>query len=112
MSVLHSDVLQPVAQIRDVGRVVRDRRIVMGMRQADLAVRAGMSRSRLLALEHDNSVDGISFRKLNELLSALGLQLAISFKPEPPPSRAERAAHQRNALRISPGVVIRPSSVA
>ena len=102
MSVPHPDVLQPVAQIQDVGRIVRARRTVMGMRQADLARRAGMSRSRLLALEHDSSVDGLSFRKLNHLLNALGLQLAICLQPEPPPSRAARAAHQQNALRVPP----------
>lgn len=111
MAAPHQDVLQQVAYIEDVGRIVRARRIMMGMRQEDLARLAGISRSRLLALEHNNSVDGLSFRKLNALLSALGLQLAISLKQEPQPARADVAAHKRNALRVPPGVVIKHSSM-
>lgn len=112
MAVQPQDIIQQVAQIQDVAQLVRARRQAMGLRQEDVAIRARMSRSRLADLELNNSVDGISFRKLNDLLCALGLQLAISLQPESPPSRADVAAHKRNGIRVPSDILIRQSSIA
>jgi len=93
--------------IQDVGRLVRDRRLALGLRQVDVADRAGLSRSRLLDLENNKPVEGLSFHNLCALLSALGLQLAIAA----PYDAAEVAAHHRNAIRVPAGIKLSVPSI-
>jgi len=105
------DIVLQVSQIQEVGKLVRARRQAMGLRQEDVAVRAGLSRSRLLDLEHNNAVEGMSFNKLNALLRVLGLQLAVILRPEPAPAPADVAAHRRNGIRVPRGVKVRLPSI-
>jgi len=93
--------------IQEVGRFVRERRRALGLRQADVAERAGLCRARLVDLENSKAVEGLSFHKLNSLLAALGLQLAISARHD----AAEVRAYQRNALRVPGNVKLRVPSI-
>lgn len=95
------------SSIHEIGRLVRERRRALGMRQADVAQRAGMSRSRLVDIENSNAVEGLSFHKLSALLMVLGWQLAIAVQHEP----ADVAAHQRNAIRVPAGIKLRIPSI-
>jgi transcriptional regulator with XRE-family HTH domain len=102
-----SALMASVSSIYAIGRLVRERRLVLGLRQAEVAARAGLSRSRLIALENNREVEGLSFHKLNALLIVLGLQLAISASYEP----AEVAAHLRNALKVPANIRIEVPSI-
>ena len=86
----------PGPSIQEVGRLVRERRRALGLRQVDVARRAGLSRSRLLDVENAKPVDGLSFRHLSALLAVLGLRLAIDSAYD----AAEVAAHRRSAIRV------------
>ena len=100
MAVAAQNILIQGPSIQDVGRLVRERRRALGLRQLDVADRAGLSRSRLLDLENDKPVEGLSFRNLSALLAVLGLQLAITAAY----GAAEVAVHNRNAIRV-PGSI-------
>lgn len=89
--------------IQEVGKLVRNRRQALGLSQVDVASRAGLSRSRLLDLENDKPVEGLSFYNLGAVLAVLGLQLVIAA----PHDAAEVAAHHRNALRVPAGIKLR-----
>ena len=93
--------------IQDVGKLVRERRRALGLRQVDVADRAGLSRSRLLDLENDKPVDGLGFQNLSALLAVLGLQLAIAA----PYDASEVAAHNRNAIRVPAGIKLKLPSI-
>jgi len=58
------------------GEVLR-RRLAMGLTQAELAVRAGLSRATVKAIEND-TVSDIGARKLAGLLEVLGARLDVS----------------------------------
>ncbi|HET7174468.1 MAG TPA: helix-turn-helix domain-containing protein [Gammaproteobacteria bacterium] len=95
------------SSIYEVGKLVRERRQALKMRQADVAARAGLSRSRLVDLEKNKAVEGLSFHKLNSLLAVLGLQLAIGVSHEP----SEVLAHNRNAILVPGNVKVRVPSI-
>lgn len=96
MAVHSQSLLIQGPSIQEVGKLVRERRQALGLRQIDVADRAGLSRSRLLDLENDKPVEGLSFYNLSALLAVLGLQLAIIA----PHDAAEVTAHNRNAIRV------------
>ena len=58
------------------GKSVSDARKEQGLRQVDLATRAGLSRATIDALENGRAGD-IGVSKLSRVLAALGLELAI-----------------------------------
>jgi transcriptional regulator with XRE-family HTH domain len=58
------------------GKSVSDARKEQGLRQIDLAKRAGLSRATIDALENGRASD-IGVSKLSRVLAALGLELAI-----------------------------------
>ncbi|MFI4920332.1 MAG: helix-turn-helix domain-containing protein [Gammaproteobacteria bacterium] len=93
--------------ISDIGRLIRERRIALGLAQAKVASLAGLSRSRLNALEKNREVDGLGFHKLNALLIVLGLQLAISASHE----AADVASHLRNAIKVPVNIKIQVPSI-
>lgn len=62
------------------GEVLR-RRLTMGLTQAELAVRAGLSRATVNAIEND-TVSDIGARKLAGLLEVLGARLDVSTIPD------------------------------
>lgn len=62
------------------GQVLR-RRLTMGLTQAELAVRAGLSRATVNAIEND-TVPDIGARKLAGLLKVLGARLDVSTIPD------------------------------
>jgi transcriptional regulator with XRE-family HTH domain len=62
--------------VAQIGQAVAAARSSAGLRQADLANRAGLSRATIDALENGRASD-IGVSKLSRLLASLGLELAI-----------------------------------
>jgi len=63
--------------VRKIGRVVAATRADRGLRQADLARKAGLSRATIDALENGRASD-IGVSRLSRILSVLGLELSIT----------------------------------
>ena len=59
-----------------IGQAVATARGSLGIRQVDLAARAGLSRATIDALENGRASD-IGFSKLARILAALGLELSL-----------------------------------
>lgn len=76
------------------GAAIRDARLAQTLSQAELAQRAGVSRSWLAKVEAGHR--GAEFEQILLVLSALGLTLSISDAPSAP------AADQRNSHRPAP----------
>ena len=74
----------------DIGALIRDRRIKLGLDQLSLAKKAGTSRKWLIEVENGKSRAeiGLVFRTLN----ALGIVLAETDDPHP--ARRSRAANE------------------
>jgi HTH-type transcriptional regulator / antitoxin HipB len=64
-----------VRSASDVGRSVRDRRRKLGLSQADLAKRAGVTRQWILALEAGKSTAELGL--VLSTLQALGLRISV-----------------------------------
>jgi transcriptional regulator with XRE-family HTH domain len=62
-----------------LGQMVHDRRAELGLTQADLAVRAGMTQPQLSRLESGGATPTVPL--LARLASALDADLDISFRP-------------------------------
>ncbi len=62
--------------IGQIGQTVAAARSSAGLRQADLATKAGLSRATIDALENGRASD-IGVSKLSRILAALGLELSI-----------------------------------
>jgi transcriptional regulator with XRE-family HTH domain len=62
--------------IGQIGQTVATARSVAGIRQTDLATKAGLSRATVDALENGRASD-IGVSKLSRILAALGLELSI-----------------------------------
>jgi len=80
---------RPSGGLAEAGEVVRDRRLQLGLTQADLADLAGVGLSSVRALEAGRETVGLSIALA--VLEALGLGLGIGTRP---------------ALRRSPGVLL------
>lgn len=61
---------------RQIGQVVKDRRIAMGITQSQLAELSNTSRSLVYRVEK-GATNGVAFDKLFDVLKALGLELAV-----------------------------------
>jgi len=59
-----------------IGHAVATARGSLGIRQVDLAARAGLSRATIDALENGRASD-LGFSKLARILAALGLELSL-----------------------------------
>ena len=59
-----------------LGKSISDARREQGLRQVDLATRAGLSRATIDALENGRAAD-IGVSKLSRILGILGLELSI-----------------------------------
>jgi HTH-type transcriptional regulator/antitoxin HipB len=64
-----------INSIRDVAAVARGRRLALGLSQAELAARAGVSRQWISAFE--SGKPGAELRLVIRLLDTLGLRLAV-----------------------------------
>jgi transcriptional regulator with XRE-family HTH domain len=62
--------------VGQIGRAVAIARSSAGLRQIDLATKAGLSRATIDALENGRASD-IGVSKLSRVLAALGLELSI-----------------------------------
>ncbi len=62
-----------------IGKAVRERRLALGLTQADLAAKAGMTQSALSRLEGGGAVPTIPV--LDRLAAAMGTELAVTFEP-------------------------------
>jgi transcriptional regulator with XRE-family HTH domain len=62
--------------IREIGQIVATARSSAGLRQTDLAAKAGLSRATIDALENGRASD-IGASKLSRVLATLGLELSI-----------------------------------
>lgn len=74
-----------IAQPRSIGLAVRDRRRELGLTQAQLAQRAGVSVRLVVSLELGDA-PGIQLNKLLAVLDALGLSLYAVLSSAPAPS--------------------------
>lgn len=61
---------------RQVGQVVKNKRIAMGISQSQLAELSDTSRSLVYRVEK-GATNGVAFDKLFDVLKALGLELAV-----------------------------------
>ena len=65
-----------------LGQMVYDRRTELGLTQAELAERAGMTQPQLSRLESGGAIPTVPL--LTRLAAALDAELDISFKPHTP----------------------------
>ena len=65
----------------EISGEILQRRLAMGLTQAELAARAGLSRATVNAIEND-TVPDIGARKLAGLLEVLGARLGVSTIPD------------------------------
>jgi transcriptional regulator with XRE-family HTH domain len=63
--------------IKKIGRIIATTRADRGLRQVDLAGKAGLSRATIDALENGRASD-IGVSRLSRILSVLGLELSIT----------------------------------
>jgi len=63
-----------------IGQAVRERRLALGLSQAEVAARAGMSQPGLSRLEAGGTVPTISV--LERIAVALGTELIVTFGPQ------------------------------
>jgi len=65
-----------MVSIQSVGQQIAAARQERGLRQADLAIRAGLSRATIDALENGR-VSDIGISRLGRVLAAVGLELSV-----------------------------------
>ena len=61
-----------------MGKIIRERRIILGLTQQDLAEYAGISLRLLVDLENDKA--NPSMKTLNALASVLGMEVTLKIK--------------------------------
>jgi transcriptional regulator with XRE-family HTH domain len=65
-----------VLQLHSIGSRIASKRKALGLRQSDLARKAGVSRATLEALENGRSGE-LGFSKVTNILAALGFELKL-----------------------------------
>jgi transcriptional regulator with XRE-family HTH domain len=80
--------------MRQIGQTVATSRRLAGIRQTDLATKAGLSRATIDALENGRASD-IGVSRLSRILGVLGLELSIR------PAANERARPAQHGVEIS-----------
>jgi transcriptional regulator with XRE-family HTH domain len=68
----------------DIPHIIVSRRRALKLTQAELARRAAISRRTLIDLENGPGSRDIGFRKLERILNALGLSIAVTEKSQRP----------------------------
>jgi HTH-type transcriptional regulator/antitoxin HipB len=68
----------------DIAKIIASRRRALKLTQVELAARAEISRRTLVELENNPGVSDIGFRKLERVLNALGLSIAVTDQPRRP----------------------------
>jgi len=68
----------------DLALSIASRRRALKLTQAELAARADISRRTLIDLENGSGSSDIGFRKIERILNALGLSLAITEQAKRP----------------------------
>jgi len=80
VGILNSLAIKPIIlgmlTIGQIGVAIATARNFAGLRQADLAAKAGLSRATIDALENGRASD-IGVSKLSRVLASLGLELAV-----------------------------------
>ena len=79
--------------LAQIGSALREARRAMGLTQADLATRVGLSRTTVNQLER-GALSDLGARKLGEVLACVGLRLDVV--PD-----GSRTRHQRDYLRLA-----------
>ncbi len=67
-----------VPEVQVFGTIIRQRRIALGLRQAELADLAGVSERFVRALEHDKPA--VQLDHVTSVLEALGLELRLEVR--------------------------------
>lgn len=75
-----------IHSIRDAAAVARGRRLTLGLSQAELSIRARVSRQWISAFE--SGKPGAELQLVLRLFDALGLRLLIDAGGDPDPNRA------------------------
>lgn len=70
--------------ILNLAHIIATRRRALQLTQAELAARADISRRTLIDLENGSGSSDIGFRKIERILNALGLSIAIIEEPKRP----------------------------
>jgi transcriptional regulator with XRE-family HTH domain len=78
----HTDAYEEARAALLLGQLVYDRRTALGLTQAELAERAGMTQPQLSRLESGGATPTVPL--LRRLAAALDAELDISFKPHGP----------------------------
>ncbi|WP_176793781.1 helix-turn-helix domain-containing protein [Rhodospira trueperi] len=66
----------PISSVAlEIGEMVREKRLVAGMSQRELAEAAGLHQSAISAMERGDGKDGPTYRKLRAIAEALGMRL-------------------------------------
>ncbi|CAL61727.1 helix-turn-helix domain-containing protein [Herminiimonas aquatilis] len=68
----------------DLAKIIVSARRALKLTQAELAVRADISRRTLIDLENGPGSNDIGFRKIERILNALGLNIAVIEKSKRP----------------------------
>jgi transcriptional regulator with XRE-family HTH domain len=68
----------------DIAKIIVSRRHALNVTQVELARRADISRRTLIDLENSPGSNDIGFRKLERVLNALGLSIAITEETKRP----------------------------
>ena len=69
-----------MANIEDIGKLFKDKRKELGLTQAQLGERVGVSKSEISKIE---SGRGLTFSTIKKLSEALGVTAAVELKPRP-----------------------------
>lgn len=77
MPITHKPIILGMTSLRKIGQIVATTRVDRGLRQVDLAGKAGLSRATIDALENGRASD-IGVSRLSRVLSVLGLELSIT----------------------------------
>ena len=72
---------------QQIGAILASRRKHLGLSQAEVAARVGLSQNRLSVLEKNSGT--LTARQMVALLNALGLDLAINDRPSTGKPKAE-----------------------
>lgn len=84
-------IMNTINDLSDAGRLLRERRKVIGLSQAQLAAAAGLTRARISELEHGKA--NLSLRSYLRLVQALGAALYL----EPASARPTLTQLRRSA---------------
>src|SRR2546426_4211987 len=86
-------------RLQEIGSAIRTARSAGGLTQAELADRAGLSRTTLNQLENGLFPD-IGVKKVQNVLDLLGLDLSVIRAPSPDPADPDRKSTRLNSSHL------------